>query len=427
MSAKNRRSVFLSAISGNILEYYDFTVYSVFSVILGKTFFPEASEFIQILSSLAVFAVGFVTRPIGGVVFGYIGDRYGRKVSLICSISGMTVTTFGIGFLPGHDAIGALAPVLLVIFRLIQGLCISGEGAGAAIFVLEHFGKLRPGLITGIVNASNITGTLLASFVGILIGKYFGDAGDSWRYAFMLGGVMGLFGAYLRMQTSETPIFLILAKKKKLHRAPFLQVVKNSWHFMILTAFVGGVASSVVYIIKTYVNVFYSNIMHYDNSSSLLYLSYASIVLMLCMPIAGALSDYIGRAKTLKIAAIMQVIFTSPVMYFMASENTCNQIIGLTLLGILGGMMAGGAYIFVISLFKPEERFSGVSFSYNLGVALFGGTAPMISRWLVEVTGIIFAPAFYIMLVSIAFLISIYILRRHVSIKIRQNAKKGRG
>jgi MFS transporter, MHS family, proline/betaine transporter len=414
MSAKQRRFVFVSAISGNILEYYDFTVYSIFSVVLGKVFFPEASEFVQILSSLAVFAVGFVTRPIGGILFGYIGDTYGRRISLICSMFGMTCTTFAMGFLPGFNSIGITAPILLVVLRLIQGLCISGEGAGAAIFVLEHFGKLRPGLITGLVNGSNITGTLLASLVGILIHLYC-DCTDSWRYAFILGGIMGIFGGYLRLKTSETPIFKILAKKKKTLRSPFLAVLKDSWHFMILTACVGGFASSVVYIVKTYVNVFYLDIMHLESSVSLLYVSYASFVLMICMPIAGAISDYLGRSRTLKIAAIMVFVFTAPIMNFMGSENITYQILAITGLGVLGGAMSGGAYIFVISLFEPRERFSGVSFSYNLGVAIFGGTAPMISRWLVQKG---YSPALYLMFVSLVFLAAMQIMSKSIKSRI---------
>ncbi len=415
--AKKRKFVFASAISGNILEYYDFTVYSVFSVVLGKTFFPDASEFIQILSSLAVFAVGFLTRPIGGILFGYIGDTYGRRVSLICSMLGMTCTTFMIGFIPGYASIGIAAPILLVIMRLIQGLCISGEGAGAAIFVLEHFGKLRPGFVTGLVNGSNITGTLLASLVGIIIEIYFKHIAESWRFAFILGGVMGIVGFYLRLQTSETPIFKRLAEKKQLLKSPFLDVMKTSWRFMILTCCLGGFASSGVYIIKTYVSVFYTNVMHLDNSVSLMYLSYTSFILMTCMPIAGAISDFIGRARTLNIAAWMTIIFTAPVMYAMASEYQWQQVAGLTMLGVLGGAMSGSAYIFAISLFEPRERFSGVSFSYNLGVAMFGGTAPMISRLLVETTEISYSPAFYLMGVSTLFLIVMYVMRKSVRAK----------
>ncbi|MEY3197055.1 MAG: hypothetical protein RLZZ59_423, partial [Pseudomonadota bacterium] len=377
MSAQQRRLVFLSAISGNILEYYDFTVYSVFAVALGKVFFPSDSEFIQTLASLAVFAVGFVTRPLGGIVFGYIGDHYGRRVSLICSMLGMTVTTFSMGLIPGYDTLGVAAPIFLIIMRLIQGLCISGEGAGAAIFVLEHYGNLRSGLVAGIVQGSNITGTLLASFVGIIITSYFGYIEESWRFAFMLGGIMGIVGFYLRLKTHETPIFKILAQKKQVLKTPFLDVVKTSWHYMILTSVVAGVAGSTVYLIKTYITVFYSGILHLDTQTSLQYLSYSTFVLMISMPLTGWLSDYIGRKKTIQIACILSIIFIIPTMQLMTGNSFNEHIIGLTFIGILGGLSSGAAYIFTISLFEPKERFTGVAFSYNLGVAIFGGTAPM--------------------------------------------------
>ena len=415
MSAQQRRFVFLSAISGNIMEYYDFTVYSVFALALGKVFFPSSSATVQMIYSLGVFAVGFLTRPIGGIVFGYIGDRYGRRVSLITSMLGMTTTTFAMGMIPGFDTIGIMAPVLLVFMRLIQGLCISGEGAGAAIFVLEHYGNLRPGFVAGIVNGSNIAGTLIASFVGIFIDAYLGFMVEAWRFAFILGGVMGIGGFYLRLKTEETPIFKILSKKKGILKAPFFDVVKKSWHYMLLTAVVAGVAGSIVYIVKTYVPVFYTGIMHFDNKTSLLYLSYTSMMMMIFMPITGWVSDYIGRKKTMQIAAILEIIFIIPVMHLMGSESMFYQMLALTLLGMLGGLASGAAYIFVISFFDPQERFTGVAFSYNLGVALFGGTAPMIATGLVKLTGYNHAPAYYIIFLSAVFVIMTMVMKKAIA------------
>ena len=150
---KNNSSlkVVLAAITGHALEFYDFTIYAVFALKIGELFFPNSSEFAQILSSLAVFAVGFVMRPVGGVVFGHIGDKYGRRRALIIAVSGMAIITFLVGLLPDYNSIGIAAPIMLVVFRLIQGLCVGGEGAGASIFVLEHMKGLKPGLVGGII------------------------------------------------------------------------------------------------------------------------------------------------------------------------------------------------------------------------------------------------------------------------------------
>lgn len=408
---KKARSVFLSAISGNILEYYDFTVYSVFSVIIGRTFFPNESEFLQIVLSLAVFAVGFVTRPIGGILFGYIGDKYGRRISLIISMLGMTIPTFSIGLIPSHADIGIYAPITLVIMRLIQGMCISGEGAGAAIFILEHYQNLRPGFTAGVVHGSNIAGTLIASFIGILIEQYFFEIKFAWRFAFLLGGFMGLVGFYLRLRVSETPIFKMLSEQKKTLKAPFTHVIKTAWRSMFITFCVGAVASSVLYLVKTYVLIFYKNVMHFDNTTALSYSFYASFISMIVMPMSGAIADKIGKFRMITIAAWIILIFALPTLLLMSAPEFWQQILALTLLGTLGGSISGTAYIFIISLFTPEQRFSGVSFSYNLGITMFGGTSALISTWLVEKTSLFYAPSFYIILTSSVFLIIMYSMR----------------
>lgn len=408
---KKARSVFLSAISGNILEYYDFTVYSVFSVIIGRTFFPNESEFSQIVLSLAVFAVGFVTRPIGGILFGYIGDKYGRRISLIISMLGMTIPTFSIGLIPSHADIGIYAPITLVIMRLIQGMCISGEGAGAAIFILEHYQNLRPGFTAGVVHGSNIAGTLIASFIGILIEQYFFEVKFAWRFAFLLGGFMGLVGFYLRLRVSETPIFKMLSEQKKTLKAPFTHVIKTAWRSMFITFCVGAVASSVLYLVKTYVLIFYKNVMHLDNTTALSYSFYASFISMIVMPMSGAIADKIGKFRMITIAAWIILIFALPTLLLMSAPEFWQQILALTLLGTLGGSISGTAYIFIISLFTPEQRFSGVSFSYNLGITMFGGTSALISTWLVEKTSLFYAPSFYIILTSSVFLIIMYSMR----------------
>ena len=418
-----RRSIFLSAISGNVLEYYDFTVYAVFSLSIGHAFFPSDSQVIQTLSSLSVFAVGFIMRPIGGIIFGFIADKYGRRVSLIISMLGMTMTTFTIGLIPGYSDIGYGAPILLVMMRLIQGLCISGEGAGAAIFILEHYQNLRPGFTAGIVHASNIAGTLLASFVGIILEQLFPELEFAWRFAFILGGIMGIIGFYFRLRVSETPIFEMLAEKKRTLKMPFMHVIRSSWPAMLITCCLGGSASSLVYIIKTYINIFYYEVLGFDKTTALIYLSYSSVIMMLTMPLSGYISDHIGRFKMIIIASITIVIAATPAFMLLASLEIWKQIVALTTIAMLGGFIAGTAYIFIISLFSAEERFTGVAFSYNLGVALFGGTSAVISRWLVEVTHLYHAPAFYVMITSLLFLAMAYSMKKTIIRLIDTNLK----
>ncbi|ROT46940.1 MFS transporter [Candidatus Cardinium hertigii] len=416
------KSIFFSAIAGNILEYYDFTVYLVFSRVIGPTFFPSQSEFLQITSSLVVFAVGFITRPIGGIFFGYIGDRYGRRISLIISMLGMVISTFAIGLIPSYQDIGIYAPLILVIMRLLQGLCISGEGTGAAIFILEHHQHLWPGFTAALVNASNIAGTLMAFLIGILIEQYFQHIAFAWRFPFLLGGLMGLLGFYLRLRVGETPVFKMLAKQKKTLKAPFWNVVNTSWKSMFLTFCTASLASSIMYLVKT-VNVYCSNILHFDNKIALMYALYTSLIAMIMIPLFGGLTDIIGKFKVVILTSVVTCILILPTLFAISFVDRWCQIVALTLLGVLAGAVVGSAYIFVISLFTPEQKFFGVSFSYNLGVAMFGGTAPIISRWFVKQTGLFYAPAFYIMSLASTFLVIMYIMRNEIKKLLLNNNK----
>lgn len=411
---KGKKFIFFAAMLGNILEYYDFAIYSTFAVVIGQTFFGSEDPFVQIFSSLAVFALGFVMRPLGGILFGYIADRYGRKKSLICSITGMTVPTVIMSFLPGYDAIGTLAPILLLILRLVQGLSLSGEGVGTAIFVLEHSHKSRPGLITGIAHGTNTIGSILAAFVGIIINKYFFHEPNAWRFAFLLGGLFGIVGFILRLKISETPVFLNM-KAKKSKKSPFMDVVQNSFPLMVLTFTVGAVTSSIVYLVKAYINIFYSDVMQLDNVMSLQYASYSFVIMAISMPLFSALVDIFGKKRMMVLSVISLIFFTIPALLLMSSSILLYRILGLTLLPLLAGAVAGSSYIFIISLFPPEQRFTGVTFSFSFGIAVFGGTSAMISRFLVEKTGLYFAPGFYIILTSSLFLITVALNNKRIS------------
>jgi MFS transporter, MHS family, proline/betaine transporter len=413
MNTKDKK-IFLTAIMGNLLEYYDFTIYVVFSSIIGEQFFPHFSKFAQSILSLSVFAIGFLSRPLGGILFGIIGDKMGRKKSLIISILGMALPTIIIGLMPTYKEIGILAPILLCIMRFIQGFCISGEGTGVAIFVLEHY-KIKPGLVAGIVHSSNLLGTMLSSVVGILINTYLYEFEWSWRIAFLLGGVFGLIGFYLRTKTSETPVFKEILKNKENLDNSLSKTFRNCKKQMFVTFLAGGFASSIMYIAKS-IHVFYSVTTGLEESlyklNPLVYLFYTSFIVMISMPISGIINDIVGRYKMMMLSSLATLFLITPIMMLASQQNIYFQAIGLTFLGILTGFVASSAYIFVIFLFEPRYRFLGVGFSYNLGIAIFGGTSPIISRALIEKTSIQYSPSFYIICTSIFFLITLYLTNK---------------
>lgn len=414
---KNKKFTFFAAVFGNILEYYDFTVYSVFVITIGKVFFPPASQVTQVLYTLAVFAVGFVTRPLGSVFFGYIGDNFGRKKALILSMTGMATSTFIVGILPGYHSIGYMSTIILVIARLLQGLCISGEGAGTAIFILEHYHKKSPGFVTSLTHSTNILGTLIAILLGVYIKESYPGVNDVWRYAFILGGILGIIGILFRIKLSETPIFIDLQNKRR-KKQLLINVIRTSKKYMIITFFTGAVTSSIVYLVKTYVNVFFCNVLGCAESLSLRFLLYSNIILMLFMPLFGWLSDIYGKKRTIILSNVFIILLILPVMYLMGMEGLFLRIAALTILGILAASISGVSYIFIISLFSPEQRFSGVAFSFNTGIAIFGGTSPFISRLIVDITGWHYSPGIYIIFVAMIFLLVMYLNRNSIDEKI---------
>ncbi|MBS0236546.1 MAG: MFS transporter [Proteobacteria bacterium] len=408
-----KRKIVGPAIVGNIVEYYDFGIYAVYAKIIGELFFPSSSEFLQTLSSLAVFAVGFLMRPVGGVFFGHIGDRVGRKAALTISVIGMALATLCIGLLPGYREIGVMAPILLVLIRLFQGMCVGGEGAGSAIFILEHLEGYKPGLIGGIVQASNMFGALLANFVAIVVGNFYGNDDFAWRIGFFFGGAMGVVGLYLRFSVTETPQFQDVKESNKLVKMPLLQAMRDKWRRLILIAALGGSTSAMAYIIRGYFNTYFIQTLEYSDQDSKYFTATSLFIFILFLPMFGIMADRVGYRKFLYIVSYTIVATVIPI--FMLISNEAHDVslvfIGLFLFSLLSAAICAPAYPYAASALSPELRYSGVAFSWNMGIAIFGGTTPAISSMLAQ--GIApYAPSFYLVLMALLFIKVSFLTRK---------------
>ncbi len=412
LSRAERFKVVLAAMVGHILEFYNFTIYAVFAVKLGELFFPSASELAQILSSLGVIAVGFVMRPVGGILFGHIGDRYGRRIALTLAVVGTAAVTFSIGILPDYNAIGIAAPILLVIFMLMLGLCVGGEGAGASIFVLEHMQNLSPGLIGGIVNAALTMGILLAVVTGLIINSMFPGSSDAWRYAFYLGGLLGIIGLYLRLSVSETPEFEKLRQENKIVSLPIRDVFVHNWRNVILTIAVGGLTGVSGYMVMTFINIFFNTIMHYDATTSLFYGVIGNLLLIGFLPLMGLISDRVGYSRTMLLSAMLVVMFSIPLFILLTTGNTTAIIAGIFGITLLAAGIYAPLYPFMLGLFTPEQRYSGIACSLNIGIAMFGGSSSVICVALAKYTGINYMPALYWSMVCIVFFTAFACIRK---------------
>jgi MHS family proline/betaine transporter-like MFS transporter len=410
-----KRKIVGSAILGNIVEYYDFGIYAVFATKIGEVFFASSDPFIQTLLALSVFAVGFLMRPLGGFFFGHIGDRFGRKVALTISIIGMAACTFLIGILPSYAQIGIAAPIILVIIRLFQGLCVGGESAGVAIFILEHLEGYKPGLIGGIVMASNMVGTLLAYFVGMGIHSFCGDSSfiDCWRYGFILGGFMGLIGLYMRSQLHETPRFASKKANNEIEKRPLFKAFQKHWQRMIVVMFLGGVTSAVAYTIRGYLKTYFETQMLYTEDQAIYFTTIGLFIMIVFMPIFGIVGDKVGYRKFFYGICYIVMFTIVPIYGLLASpDDVSSVILGMILLGLVASAICAPAYPYAIQAFEVELRYSGVAFSWNMGLALFGGTTPAISAMLCQKYGTI-APAYYLVALSLAFITISYMTRRH--------------
>lgn len=410
----SKAKIIFPTVLGSVVEYYDFGIYAVFAPTIGRVFFPQNSEFVQLLLTFIIFAIGFLMRPIGGIIFGHIGDKYGRKIALNISVIGMAFATFGIGILPGYNIIGIAAPIILLLIRMIQGVCIGGEGTGSAIFMLEHFAKNRLGFIGSLVMGCNMFGTLLALYVGMFISNVYGLNDFNWRYGFIFGTFMGLICIYTRRKIEETPIFHAMKESNKIIKSPFAKVVKEKGMALILVIFLSGAVNSIAYLVRGYLNTFFFETLHYPIEQALHFTSFCLLLLIVLLPIFGYIAEIIGQSKFLRFMFVIVVLCILPTFRMLANaqHNISEIYIALAFLSVLGASIAAPAYPYVIKSFPPELRYSGVALGWNIGNALMGGTTPFIATILVEKVSRV-APAYYLIFTSMLFLIISQLLRRY--------------
>lgn len=412
---------------GSIVEYYDFGIYAVFAPIIGSVFFDVSSSFLRLMLAFSIFAVGFLMRPLGGIIFGHIGDKFGRKIALNISILGMAGATLIVGFLPGYQSIGIFAPIILLIVRMIQGLCIGGEGAGSAIFMLEHLAKDRLYFVGTVVMGSNMFGTLLSVMVGMMISHLFGFDTYHWRLAFIIGSVVGMIGSYYRRNCQETPVFQEIKSKNKVLKRPFVTVIKERGKALFLVVALAGASTSVAYMVRGYLTAFFLEIMDYSIDQAFEFTAACLIVLIALLPIFGILSSRVGYSFFLKIVAVLVILLAYPTFLLLANPQKSVALVylGLLILSILGAGISAPAYPYVIQAFPPELRYSGVALGWNLGNAFFGGTTPFFSTMIVEYISPL-APAYYLMATSFMFLVVSQILQQYSYETLRKKVMKKR-
>jgi MHS family proline/betaine transporter-like MFS transporter len=406
-AATAKKAVTAGAI-GNFVEWYDYSVYGFFATVIASQFFPSEDRVASLLATFAVFAVAFFMRPVGAFVFGHYGDTIGRRNTLAAAVIMMGIATLMIGVLPSYAQIGVLAPILLVVARLLQGFSAGGEWSGSAAFMVEYAPENKRGLYGSWQQVSIVAGLLVGSAMGGLLGTVLSeDALNAWgwRIPFILGMVVALVGLYLRLRVEDTPAFRIIEEKEEITEAPVKEPFTAHWRES-LTAIGFTVAWTVAYyILLTYMPTYVSETLGIPLTQALLSNAIGLVVLMALIPFTAALSDRIGRKPLLIAFSALIALLTYPLFLLASTQVLAFIVLAQVLFGVIISLFSGPGPAALVEMFPTNVRYSALGVSYNIAVAAFGGTAPFIATYLISRTGSNFSPGFYLIAAAVVTLI----------------------
>ncbi|MGW5645645.1 MFS transporter [Saccharopolyspora sp. NPDC003762] len=396
----------LASFVGTTIEWYDFYIYGTASaLVFGKLFFPEVSPAAGVLASFATFWVGFLARPLGGIIFGHFGDRMGRKGTLVTTLLLMGVATFLIGVLPTHAQIGVAAPFLLALLRAVQGIAVGGEWGGAVLMASEHAPKGRGSFFAMLVQQGSPAGAILATLVFLAAGTL-DDAAFlawGWRVPFLLSGILVAVGLLIRMKVEESGEFERVKSSGDVVRLPVAEVLRTAWRTVLLGIGASIMGISTAYFTNTFVLSWTTNELHMNRQTMLYVLLAISVVQFLWQPIAALISERVGEARFMVCSLLVNAVVAVPMFLLI---NTAQPL--LVFAGIALAIVSGCGYYAVLAgflarAFPSRIRYTGISLAYQLCSTLIGGTTPFAAQALLTSSGGSFWPvaAFYVALLLI--------------------------
>jgi MHS family proline/betaine transporter-like MFS transporter len=408
MGSSHTRRVIAAGTIGNVLEWYDFAIYGYFAAAIGKHFFPHEDPLAQLLSAFGVFALGYLARPIGGVVIGHIGDRFGRRAALTFSVAAMAIPTFLIGLLPGYAAIGVLAPVALTLLRTIQGLSVGGEYTSSMVFLVEHAPEGRRGLMGALISCGAAGGILLGSAVGATFASCMSaDALEAWgwRIPFLIGLLVGLAGYFLRRHLHD------IALPERRERAPIVETLQDHWPTVLRFAGL-SVFNAVGFYVSFVYLVSWLQVADGIPPDRALEINSLSMALLLPVMIAtGLMADRFGRKPFLLIACGLAFVGAIPFFWLLNHHSVLDAQLGQLGLMLTIGLFCAVQPTIMVETAPPHVRCTAVALGYNICLGIIGGMTPLVATWLVERTGNETAPAYLIMAAAVVSFVAILTLR----------------
>ncbi|HJQ28718.1 MAG TPA: MFS transporter [Rubrobacter sp.] len=415
---------------GNFVEWYDFAIYSYSVTIIATLFFPEGNRAAAIIAAFALYGVAFLARPLGGLFWGSLGDRIGRRTTLAVIVLIMGGATMLIGLLPTYGTIGILAPVLLGLLRLVQGFSGGGEFTGSTSFISEYAPDEKRGLFASISATFTTLPSLLGGLTVFAVAAGFGEetyAAWAWRIPFLIGGPLALFGLYIRLKMDETPTFKALKEREgQIERSPAREAIREHGRSILLVFAIASLSALGAYTLGTYLPTYLQEVVGMSRTTAIAANFLAFFVTVPLVPLVGMLGDRIGR-KPLLLVGVPGFILLSVPGYILASTgNFFGAILGQLLVALPWSFVVSAVVVIIVEIFPTKVRYSGASIGYNLGYMIFGGSAPIVATALVSATGSDIAPAIYLIVVALLVLPVVFLLPETRGLSLLREADRAR-
>lgn len=413
--SKITRKVAFASFVGTTIEWYDFYLYgAAAALIFNQLFFPALNPIAGIIAAYSTYAIGFFSRPIGGIIFGHFGDKIGRKNMLVLTLLIMGISTFCIGLLPTYHQIGIWAPILLTVLRCLQGFGVGGEWGGAIVMVAEYSHSKRRGFYSSWPNAGAPCGLVLAIVMYLIFSSLTEEQFIrwGWRIPFLIGFLLVGVGIYIRNNLFESPLFIKAVKRVKSSKIPVIEIMKTSKKNFLLAIGARFIESGSYYIFSVFILSYATIQLQLPKITILVSLLIASIVEIFTIPYFGYLSDQIGRRPVYIAGSIIVMLFSFPYFWLLQTKNTILILFAMIFaLGIGHALMHGPQAAFYSELFKTQVRYSGAATAYHLSAALSGGLAPILATLLIAETNSTTGVSIYMILMGCITILSVYLAK----------------
>lgn len=424
-----RRSILGSAL-GNAVEWFDYGVYGYLTIYMAVAFFgsEEGDGGLGVTLTLATLAISFLVRPLGGLVLGPLGDRFGRQKVMVWTVTMMTVATGAIGLLPTIQTIGLAAPALLLLCRMVQGFSAGGEYGGAAVYMAESAPDQRRGFLGSFLEFGTTVGFILAAIVCTTLITIVGDDGMTagwWRLPFLLTIPLGMTALYIRTRLGEPKVFSEAAGENEITKTPIRDTIRSQWRQILIVMGFVVLLNVAFYLILGYMPTYLSGQLGHSTAQGNWMLVAIMAIMLLVIPFMGSLSDRIGRKTLLLTAAGGYTLLSVPAMMLLGVPNLVVQFVGLAVLGVLLVILVSSVSSTLPALFPTAVRYTGFAIAYNFSTAFFAGPSQTLTNQLIESTGNVLVPGWYMTIAGIIGFVSILCMRETAQSSLRGETLPG--